>query len=185
MQLAPTISDETRGSSRMRCRSRCSRRPQSREPITRLMSRRERGAARGATGAASASTLAGGEVRAGQAGAPRRASNPYFGSTPPEAYFRPDRRTSRPARAAAVKDGRHIDGEACSPLPRPLLDGLRARRLTAAARGMKVPHALSLATPIVAKGGGGCSASLRSGSPVRDRRASAKRRVRALRARRP
>src|SRR5215813_14657578 len=40
-----------------------------------------------------------------------------FVRSPPEAYFRPDRRTSRLTRAAAVKDGRHVEGEACSPLP--------------------------------------------------------------------
>src|SRR5262249_4445875 len=40
-----------------------------------------------------------------------------FVRSPPEAYFRPDRRTSRPTRAAAVKDGRHVEGEACSSLP--------------------------------------------------------------------
>src|SRR5262245_20041905 len=44
-------------------------------------------------------------------------AGPYFGSTPPEAYFHPDRRTSRLTRAAAVKDGRHANREACSPLP--------------------------------------------------------------------
>src|SRR5215510_9552976 len=48
------------------------------------------------------------------AGAWRR--QPYFGSTPPEAYFRPDRKTREPTRAAAVKDGRHASREACSPL---------------------------------------------------------------------
>jgi hypothetical protein len=42
---------------------------------------------------------------------------PYFGSTPPEAYFRPDHRAIEPTRAAAVRDGRHVDGEACSLLP--------------------------------------------------------------------
>jgi len=47
----------------------------------------------------------------------RRPLGPHFGSTPPEAYFRPDRRTSRPTRAAAVMDGRHANGEACAPLP--------------------------------------------------------------------
>jgi hypothetical protein len=51
-----------------------------------------------------------------QAGAPPRASNPYFGSTPPEAYFRPAEHLE-PTRAAAVKDGRHASVEARSPLP--------------------------------------------------------------------
>ena len=68
------------------------------------------------------SAPAGYDVRAGQSRRPSTASNPYFGSTPPEAYFRPDRRTEQPSRAAAVQgwraappeglvlDGREHDG---------------------------------------------------------------------------
>ena len=49
---------------------------------------------------------AGRGARAGQAGAPQQPCNPYFGSTLPEAYFRPDRRTAKPSRAAAVQGWR-------------------------------------------------------------------------------
>jgi hypothetical protein len=94
------ISDETRGSSRMRCRSWCSRYP-NRE-------NRLRG-----SGAEHARRLA---LRLAPA-KPAPFAGPYFCSTPPEAYFRPDRRTSRLPRAAAVKDGQHVEGEACSSLP--------------------------------------------------------------------
>ncbi len=48
----------------------------------------------------------------------------YFCSTPPEAYFRPDRMPHRPARADAVKDGRRRALAAGSAVARPLLDGI-------------------------------------------------------------
>jgi len=53
---------------------------------------------------------------------PERRSH-YFGSTPPAAYFRPDRKPSPPARAEAAKDGRRSVGDPRSPASRPLLDG--------------------------------------------------------------
>src|ERR1700680_4392844 len=45
-------------------------------------------------------------LSAGQSRRPSAASNPYSGSTPPEAYSRPDRRTAKPSRAAAVQGWR-------------------------------------------------------------------------------
>jgi hypothetical protein len=62
--------------------------------------------------------------------APRRHPHPrsspclsilWFG--PCGAFFRPGRLIQQPARAAAVKDGRHADLTACSIASRPLLDG--------------------------------------------------------------
>jgi len=81
---------------------------------------------------------------------PAPASNLYFGSTPPEAYFRPDRKRREPPRTAAVKDGRHVEGEACSALA-----GRSLRAASTAAHcggsGLKVLHALPLTTPIAAR----------------------------------
>src|SRR5262245_8900791 len=42
-------------------------------------------------------------ARAGSSRRPSAGLHPYFCSTPPEAYFRPDRRRREPARAEAVK----------------------------------------------------------------------------------
>src|ERR1700731_3455206 len=58
-----------------------------------------------------------------ESGALVASANPYSCSTPPEAYSRPDRRTPEPARAAAVKDGRHAITAARLAAWRPLLDG--------------------------------------------------------------
>src|SRR5262245_45891625 len=44
-------------------------------------------------------------ARAGPSRRPSAGLHPYFCSTPPEAYFRPDRGMPRPARADAVKAG--------------------------------------------------------------------------------
>ena len=63
---------------------------------------------------AAASTLLAIRLAPAEPAAPHQVH--YFCSTPPEAYFHPDRRTLEPPRAAAVKDGRHTNREACSPL---------------------------------------------------------------------
>jgi hypothetical protein len=88
MWLAPTFSDETRGSSRVMSCSLCPEHPSRGSAICEVRGELVPSTTRGTL---EPSTPAGDDARAGQAGAPQRASNPYFGSTPPEAYFRPDR----------------------------------------------------------------------------------------------
>ena len=51
-------------------------------------------------------------------------SAPFFCSTAPQAFFRPDRRFRTPARAEAVKAGRRSAVEAYSDVSRPRLDSL-------------------------------------------------------------
>jgi hypothetical protein len=120
-RLAPTISDETRGSSRVMSCSRCPEHPDRRSVEVHAVHRHE-GSCR-ARGTNEPSTPAGDDARAGQAGAPPRVSNPYFCSTPPEAYFRPDRRTSR-AGAHSSGQGRPARQPRGSlAASRPLLDG--------------------------------------------------------------
>jgi hypothetical protein len=90
VSLDRTISDATRGSSRVMFdyREHCGAGPGVR--------------ARAPRGTQPSTPIA----RAGQSRLPLEACNPYSGSTPPEAYSRPDRTWEQPLRAAAVQGWR-------------------------------------------------------------------------------
>jgi len=90
VSLDRTISDATRGSSRVMFdyREHCGAGPGVR--------------ARAPRGTQPSTPIA----RAGQSRLPLEACNPYSGSTPPEAYSRPDRTWEQPLRAAAVRGWR-------------------------------------------------------------------------------